>query len=68
MLLDMMAELMGSWSGVLSLLVIALSAIGIPLGVVWALMHQYKGPVELANHPVAPEVKHSEWHHQRYSH
>lgn len=49
MWLEMWAEMMGSWVGVASLAVILLSALAIPAGIVWALMHQFKGPIELAN-------------------
>jgi len=56
----MLMELLGTWSGVLSFVVIVLSAVGIPLGVMWALMRQYKGPIELAHEPQAADhVRHS---------
>ena len=65
----MLIELLGTWSGFLSFAVILLSAVGIPLGVMWALMHKYKGPIELAHEPKRPvAVHHSEWHNQRYEH
>lgn len=65
----MLMELLGTWSGVLSFVVIVLSAVGIPLGVMWALMRQYKGPIELAHEPQAADhVQHSAWRNQRYEH
>ncbi len=70
----MLLDLLGTWSGLLSLLVIVLSAVAIPLGVYVALTKQFKGPIELANERVEgklePEVKkqHSEWHRRRYAH
>lgn len=65
----MLIELLGTWSGFLSFAVILLSAVGIPFGVMWALMHQYKGPVEIAHEPEASAiVPHTEWRNQRYEH
>ncbi len=68
----MLIDLLGTWSGLLSLLVIVLSAVAIPLGVYLALSRQYKGPIELANDTAAgksqPSVnQHSEWHRRRYA-
>ena len=67
--MDLMIELLGNYSGALSLIVILLSALGIPAGVLWALMRQVKGPMELAHEPQAPaHEKHSAWRDQRYVH
>jgi len=65
----MWIELLGTWSGFLSFVVILLSAVGIPFGVMWALMHKYKGPVELSHQPERPAPEHhSDWRNQRYEH
>ena len=65
----MLMELLGTWSGFLSFVVIVLSAVAIPLGVMWALMRQYKGPIELAHeHQLNQTAQHSSWHNQRYEH
>lgn len=69
----MLLDLLGTWSGLLSLLVIILSAVAIPFGVYVALTRQFKGPIELANERAEgkyePEAKkHSEWHRRRYAH
>lgn len=65
----MWADLMGTWSGVLSVLVIVLSALAIPAGILWALLRQFKGPIEQAHLPVAhPPVHHTSWRDSRYSH
>ncbi|MDP1541343.1 MAG: hypothetical protein U0998_12870 [Moraxellaceae bacterium] len=69
----MLIDLLGTWSGLLSLLVIILSAVAIPFGVYLALARQYKGPIELANDRTEGKVlmdnkKHSEWHRRRYAH
>lgn len=65
----MLMELLGTWSGFLSFVVIVLSAVAIPLGVMWALMRQYKGPIELAHEPqLKKTAQHSSWHNQRYEH
>jgi hypothetical protein len=69
----MLLDLLGTWSGLLSLLVIILSAVAIPLGVYVALTRQFKGPIELANERIegklGPEAKkHSDWHRRRYAH
>lgn len=65
----MLIELLGTWSGFLSFVVILLSAVGIPFAVMWALMHKVKGPIELAHEPKVQEpVHHSEWRNQRYEH
>lgn len=65
----MWIELLGTWSGFLSFVVILLSAVGIPFAVMWALMHKIKGPVELSHEPKeAASAPHSEWHNQRYEH
>lgn len=62
----MMMDLFGTWSGLLSLLVILLSAVAIPAGVYLALVRQVKGPIERARTP-APE-KTSDWRRRRYAH
>lgn len=65
----MWIELLGTWSGFLSFVVILLSAVGIPFAVVWALMHNVKGPIELSHEPKLPNgVHHSAWRNQRYEH
>ncbi len=69
----MLLDLLGTWSGLLSLLVIVLSAVAIPFGVYVALTRQFKGPIELANERVEGKLepepkKHSEWHRRRYAH
>lgn len=65
----MWMELVGTWSGFLSLVVIVLSAIAIPLGVIWALMRQYKGPIERAHEPhTLQTASHTDWHSRRYEH
>ncbi len=65
----MLIELLGTWSGFLSFVVILLSAVGIPFGVMWALTHKVKGPIELSHEPkISPPVHHSEWRNQRYEH
>ncbi|MES2721480.1 MAG: hypothetical protein V4624_11400 [Pseudomonadota bacterium] len=65
----MWIELLGSWSGFLSFVVILLSAVAIPFGVMWALMRKVKGPIELSHEPKASApAHHSEWHNQRYEH
>jgi hypothetical protein len=65
----MWMDLLGTWSGVLSLAVILICALGIPAAVFWALMRQVKGQIELAHEPkAAKKVKHTSWHDQRYAH
>lgn len=70
--MELIMNLMGDYSGVLSLVVILLSALAIPAGVIWALVHCYKGPVELAHEPKpepeAEKAHHSAWRDQRYVH
>ncbi|REH40546.1 hypothetical protein DFR26_0747 [Paraperlucidibaca baekdonensis] len=64
----MWMDLVGTWSGALSLAVILICAVGIPGAVVIALMRQVKGPIELAHEPTVSAVKHTAWHDQRYAH
>lgn len=65
--MELLMEL-GDFGGVLSLVVILLSALAIPGGVIWALMHQVKGPIERAHEPVQPAPEqHSAWRDQRYA-
>lgn len=69
----MLLDLLGTWSGLLSVLVIILSAVAIPFGVYVALARQYKGPIELANECAegkskSEAKKHSDWHRRRYAH
>lgn len=62
-------DLLGSWSGVLSVVVILLSALAIPGAILVALLRQHKGPVELAQQPKPlPAARHSDWYESRYSH
>lgn len=68
MLMEIMSELMGTWGGVFSFVVVIICAIAIPLGVIWALVRQLKGEAEISHSPVKVEEKHSEWHEKRYSH
>lgn len=65
----MMMDLFGTWSGLLSLIVILLSAVAIPAGVYIALVRQVKGPIELAAAPPQQNAgKGSEWRRRRYAH
>jgi hypothetical protein len=64
----MWMDLLGTWSGFLSVAVILICAIGIPGAVAIALMRQVKGQIEIAHEPaVKAKVKHSAWHEQRYA-
>ncbi len=61
MWMEIWGEMMGSWAGVASLVVILLSALAIPAAILWALQTHFKGPIELAHeaeHP-APEKSRS---------
>lgn len=65
--MELLMEL-GDFGGMLSLVVILLSALAIPGGVIWALLHQVKGPIERAREPAAQAPEHhSEWRDQRYA-
>lgn len=65
--MELLMEL-GDFGGMLSLVVILLSALAIPGGVIWALLHQVKGPIERAHQPAVQEsAHHSEWRDQRYA-
>lgn len=55
MWMEMWAEMMGSWAGVGSLVVILLSALAIPAAILWALQVQFKGPVERAHTPASTQ-------------
>lgn len=57
MWLEMWIEMMGSWVGVASLVVILLSALAIPGAILWALMVQFKGPIERARDADQPVAK-----------
>lgn len=61
----MWMDLVGTWSGALSLAVILICAIGIPGAVAMALRRQVKGQIELDHEPPA-QAKHTAWHDQRY--
>ncbi|MEO6697949.1 MAG: DUF3149 domain-containing protein [Paraperlucidibaca sp.] len=64
----MWMDLLGTWSGLLSIVVILICALGIPGAVIWALMRQVKGPIELAHEPqTVKKAKHTPWHEQRYA-
>lgn len=54
MWMEMWVEMMGSWAGVASLAVILLSALAIPGAILWALMVQFKGPMERAHEVEKP--------------
>lgn len=45
--MDILRDLLGTWSGLLTVLVIAFSAFAIPAGVIFALNREIKGPAEL---------------------
>lgn len=69
MWLEMWIEMMGSWVGVASLVVILLSALAIPGAILWALMAQLKGPIERARDVDQPAAKPARPRHaQRYAH
>lgn len=42
--MDMWLDLFGTWSGVLTVAVVILTALAIPLGVVYMLHHDMRGP------------------------
>ncbi len=67
--MEMWVEMMGSWVGVASLVVILLSALAIPGAILWALMVQFKGPIERAHDADLPAAKPSGARHApRYVH
>lgn len=70
MWIEMLTEVMGSWVGVASVVVILLSALAIPAGIIWALLVRYKGPMELAHEPREPAPARRRHVHagRRYAH
>lgn len=50
----MWTDLFGTWSGVLSVMIIVICALAIPGAVMVALHRQFKGPAELSHMPQAP--------------